>query len=342
MAKIHTWLVDISRLLPLRYFLYRSHFSVQIASKAFSSLSFVAVARSLFLVYHALKNRNTDGLSDLVYMIDILIIMGFSYPVLFLIDRGNIDGITLLFISLGLFWIGKYDIPAGVAFAVAVAFKLYPTLIIFPLIALRQRKALLSMLIAMALLILLTPHLWIEVFQRAIPRRIAYFVPGSENASISSSLYLIGRVIDSIGHSSHYVTANFLRSISYPIWLMFLLSMYFFDAKQTTLNREEIAARMAMYIPFMVALPQLSIQYELVCVLIMIPIVCWYWEKASKPGEYAVLLFIILGIWASQFQAVAFAKLSGYSSIPYMIPGFGLLMVMVGIVAYKLTRENTL
>ena len=87
-------------------------------------------------------------------------------------------------------------------------------------------------------------------------------------------------------------------------------------------NDKELCASVLMYLPFMVAVPQLSYQYGLVCILPMLPVVSWFWENTVSPAAKIILAFSTVGIALSQFQAVAAEKLIG-TVHPHFIPGFG-------------------
>jgi hypothetical protein len=59
-------------------------------------------------------------------------VISFSYPFYFLFDRGNIDSIVLLFMCLGIYSLGRKDWIAGIFLALAIVFKVYPVLVVFP------------------------------------------------------------------------------------------------------------------------------------------------------------------------------------------------------------------
>jgi len=101
------------------------------------------------------------------------------------------------------------------------------------------------------------------------------------------------------------------------------------------INDKEVCASVSMYLPFMVAVPQLTYHYELVVILPMLPVVSWLWKNAVWPAERILLTFITVGIALSQFQAVAAGKLIG-TVHPHFLPGFGLFMVVVGVTIYRL------
>ncbi len=105
--------------------------------------------------------------------------------------------------------------------------------------------------------------------------------------------------------------------------------------KTDVVNEKELCAIVLIYLPFMVAVPQLAYHYELICVLPMIPPVSWFWENNASPTARKILTFVAVGIASSQYQAVAAEKLVG-SSWPHFVPGFGLFIVIVGTSVFRL------
>ncbi len=56
-------------------------------------------------------------------------------------------------------------------------------------------------------------------------------------------------------------------------------------------------------------------------VFLLIPVAAWLWQQEVTMRNQSLLLVMIIGIIASQFQNVAFTKLSGYSPIAGFVPG---------------------
>jgi hypothetical protein len=106
--------------------------------------------------------------------------------------------------------------------------------------------------------------------------------------------------------------------------------------KNKQLDKEIEIALMMMYLPFMIAVPKVVFQYSLVLLLLMIPAVCTLTQKFRNSLPKALLWLFIGGLALSQIQAHALQqlfKLSG--SLPHFFPGFGLFIVMIGCVAFK-------
>lgn len=60
----------------------------------------------------------------------------FGYPFYFLLQRENIDGWVFLFLCLGLYWLQnpKKEWASGLFFSLAIVFKVYPILIVLPIL----------------------------------------------------------------------------------------------------------------------------------------------------------------------------------------------------------------
>ena len=85
----------------------------------------------------------------------------------------------------------------------------------------------------------------------------------------------------------------------------------------------------------MIALPKVVYHYSFVIFLILIPAICDLWNKTEDKLQKNVLLVISLGIAMTQWQAIATYYLTN-NLMSHAIPGIGLLVVMSGIVLYKI------
>lgn len=287
-------------------------------------LIFLSVLASLFLCRHIFRPPN--GENGQVFLVSVMTIMCFSYPFYFLLDRGNIDGFVLLLMSLGLYsLVTRRERLAGIAFGLAVSLKAYPVLVVVPLLAFRRRRPLVWIAIVLVCLFLLMPELWTEFFrERIFARSIQWRI--DENGSITSTFFFIGRLL---GCPVPFVGASQL------VYAMLLVTLCYLDFKTRSDDDRQLCTSILMYLPFMVAVPWLSYHYELVVNLAMIPLISWLWARAAARRQQLLLLFVVCGIALSQFQAVAVAQLTG-NVAAHFVPGFGLLIVMVATVAYRL------
>jgi hypothetical protein len=294
-----------------------------------STLSLLSLILSSFLV-HRVYNI-PDWENDRFFLLISLTLLLFSYPFYFLYNRGNIDGFVLLFMCIGVYCLRKYDAIAGCLFAFAISFKVYPILVILPLIGCRRWKTLIYLIVTMSFLFLLSPQMWIEFFMERILTRCSSFSMG-ENASLANTFFYIGLL---------FKTEEFFKKISFILYLSLLILVFFIDYKRKQVNNyKEFSTIVIMYIPFMLAVPQLVYNYELVCLLPMLPVISWQSKNSVFPMKKTILSFITVGIALSQFQAIAAEKLFE-TMIPHFIPGFGLAVVLIGVTFFKMSNYST-
>jgi hypothetical protein len=276
-----------------------------------------------------------DWRRDAVFLVAAAGMVSLSYPFYFLFDRGNIDGFVLLLTALGLFALRGSGWLAGVLFALAVATKVYPVLVVLPLAAHRQWKPLVALGATLLLLFVATPGDWVAFVEERLLRR------GSqwrifENGSIACTFLYLGRFTTDLLGWPRIPWAQNIASLYLPVYLVLLGLLVVRDVLQRDAGREQLCAGVALYFPFMVAMPKLAYHYELVFLLALVPVVGWFWANATRRRERAILALLVVGIALSQFQAVAAEKLLGVVH-PHFVPGFGLLLVMIGVVALKWT-----
>jgi hypothetical protein len=274
---------------------------------------------------------------DAVFLAAALGILSLSYPFYFLFDRGNVDGLVLLLTALGLLALRGSGWLAGVLFALAVATKIYPVLVVLPLAAQRRWRPLAALGVTLFVLFLLMPEGWIAFVEERILRRGSRWRI-DENGSIACTFLYLGRFTTDLLGLPRIPLAQQIARLHLPVYLVLLGLLVVRDALARERSREELAASVALYFPFMVAMPRLVYHYELIFVLALIPVVGWCWANATARRERAILAFLVVGIALSQFQAVAAEKLIG-TVHPHFVPGFGLLLVMVGVVALRWTRR---
>ena len=94
------------------------------------------------------------------------------------------------------------------------------------------------------------------------------------------------------------------------------------------------SVKATLYLPFMVAVPQLAYHYELVCVLALLPTLGWYARRSATAAQRSLVILTALAVTLTQFPAVTLQKLTD-TVLWHFVPGFGLLLVMVCVVALR-------
>ena len=296
-------------------------------------VSMVAAYTITYNIFHSIS-----PLDDQMILLCGLTTILFSYPFHFLLVRGNIDGVVVLLLCLGLYldtrekqWL------SGLCLALAIGTKVYPLLILLPLIASRRWKVILFTSLWVGLLLLIFPQYWTEYLLGSRSHRIEYFRVSQNGSIVNTLLPLLATaqlLLSKIGLAIDLV--NYKALYAGLLYAVLLALMFYVDAKWGKSYIEQNYTSMAMmYFPFMVALPLTVYHYELVILLVLIPPVCSLWQQADSKKSKLYLLMITLGIALGQWQAIVLYELTG-NEHAYRIPGFGLLLVMIGCTLFKL------
>jgi hypothetical protein len=278
-----------------------------------------------------------DGRADTVFVLATAGILSLSYPFQFLFDRGNLDGFVLLLVATGLFALDRAGGLSGLLFGLAVALKVYPILLALPLVAKGRWKAVAAMAALLFVLFELSMELWLFFLQDRVLDRGSQFRL-DENGSLAATLgYVEWLLRRALGTQAGTLAEVGPSSLWRPTYLTLLALMVWRDARTRSSDRRHLCADLALYFPFMIAVPQLAYHYQLVWLLGLLPVVGWLWMSAEGRAERISLVAMTFGIALSQFPAVAMHKMIG-SVLPQAVPGGGLLMAMLGAVAVKWTR----
>jgi hypothetical protein len=185
--------------------------------------------------------------------------------------------------------------------------------------------------------ILIRPSYWMDFYRGAFVWRVNFYTH-EENGSIVSAVRWSGQLAEFL-LSKAGAPLRFSESLdvaAYALYAFLLGMMAVTDFKRKRMaDKQEFYACALFYLPFMAAIPKVSYHYELVLLLALIPSVCYLWPRSNDCWTTAALMLITLGIAVSQMQATALEKLTGNGAF-YSIPGFGLLLSMVGCATYRL------
>ena len=151
------------------------------------------------LIISTLGFTETD--KDLVSTAGLVSLL-FSYPFYFLLQRENIDGWVFLFLCSGLYWLPKpkKEWISGLSFSLAIVFKIYPVLIILPILLSKKWR----LLFWIGLWLVLWGGLsffWFSDFQTALSTRSQSFFRFDENGSLVATIRL------------HFDSCKFSRNI---------------------------------------------------------------------------------------------------------------------------------
>lgn len=257
-----------------------------------------------------------------------------SYPVLMLLDRGNIDAWVILFVVGGLLGLSRnrYAI-AGALITFAFASKVYPIVLLAPLFLQLQVRTLLWSLLASGGVYLLAPDAWWCYVSETLLARIRIGA-GSENGSLLSTIsWIQNRAFnDPETLSVYYFTAV---SVIVLNLLLDVLSNW------RRLEPRDRAAWLLLYLPVMLAFPQTVYHYCLWALLLLPFAYAHILSTSSSRVLSALVLVSCVGVALSQFPAVSLdaiqQKVSGaYQAGGQRIPGYGALLVLVSHIPLKL------
>jgi len=305
----------------------------------FISLIPLTILLSYFLIYRSLKIPGTRD--DIWQLTGGLVVILFSYPFYFLFERGNIDGIVLLCMCLGLYLESRRQWQSGMLFSMAILFKIYPILIMAWLFITRRWKVFLWVCAWVFIFSILTGPSWGSYVER-FTDRVKESKLEENGGLVNTILFLYGlfdqRVLGQIIAKAHISPPvwRFVQVFSLFLWAGMGGILMFTDYKlHKVLPASQKIIYALMYFPFMVAFPRTVFHYSFIILIALLPCLDYLWGTASSKSKRHALIIISLGIALSQWQAVALYVLTK-NVISNYIPGIGLLLSMMGISWYKL------
>jgi len=263
-----------------------------------------------------------------------LISLLFSYPFYFLVQRENIDGWVFFFLCLGLYWLTKpkKELVSGLFFSLSIAFKIYPILIVLPILLNKKWRLLFWIGLWLTLWGVITLF-WFSDFQTALSMRSQSLFRFDENGSIVATVSFVALLVNSTGVPIAVSAVKYSPVIASVVFGTLFSFILIVDYKLSKIDQLEISSYI-MYLPFMIALPQLVYHYSLIICLILIPTICHLWEINENKQQRLFIFFISIGIALSQWQAIATYNLTS-NLLSHAIPGLGLLIIIVSTTAYK-------
>lgn len=269
----------------------------------------------------------------------------FGYPFYFLVQRENIDGWVFLFLSLGLYWLSKpkRELISGLFFSLAIVFKIYPILIILPILFNKKWHLLLWIGLWLALWGIITLPYFSDLRTSLSMRSLSFF-RFDENGSLMDTIRLISLSINSLGIKITGLGVRSSRIISTFIYGLLFFLLLLADYKLGRANKLDFSSY-SMYLPFMIAVPNVVFHYSFIICLMLIPTMCYLWKISGSRFQRIIISIISIGIALTQWQAIATYHLTS-NIASKSIPGIGLLIIMTGIAIFKiltlhLTMNNT-
>jgi len=258
----------------------------------------------------------------------------FSYPVLMLLDRGNIDIWVIFFALVGIFGISrsKYFF-AGSLIACSIASKVYPAVLLAPLVLQLQVRVLVWCALAFVPIYLWAPDAWNCFVSGVLVGRL-HQVASYENGSLFvTSAWLVNQPF-----GNDDVLSNFLIIGGGAVLIHLLLDLM---SNRWKLGPKDRAAWLLLYLPVTVAFPKTVYHYCLWC-LLLLPFAYAYILSNTASWVLRVLIFFCcVGVMLSQFPAISLNAIQdvfwGFRRYrPEFYPGLGSLIVFLGHIPVKL------
>ena len=265
----------------------------------------------------------------------------FGYPFYFLVQRENIDGWVFLFLSLGLYFLSKpkKELISGLFFSLAIVFKIYPVLIILPILFNKKWRLLLWVGLWLALWGIITLFYFSDLRTSLSMRSLSFF-RFDENGSLMATIRLISLSINSLGIKITGLSTRSSRIIATFIYGLLFFLLLLTDYKLGRANKLDFSSY-TMYLPFMIAAPQVVFHYSFIICLMLIPTMCYLWKISESKLQKIFIFIISIGIALTQWQAIATYHLT-FNIASEVIPGLGLLIIMTGIAIFKIHMSAAL
>jgi len=304
----------------------------------------IAAVISAYVLINRCFDEMEGGDRKIIFLAGLVIIL-LSYPFYFLIVRGHMVGIVILLLAMALYLSTKNNPASGLCLGLSIGMIIFPVLILFPLLLFRRYKIIIYTLLTLTGLILFCPDLWFEFLTKMLIPRILgegwYMI--EQNCSLTNTFFLLSLLINKIFSAIglQRFPTNYSYLLAHVTNLIFFLTMAIADfqiqKKYRHCNIKIETALMMMYLPFMIAAPLVSFQYGLVLIILLVPMVCALIIKSEKPMPKIILWILIGGIFLSQIQANSFQALFNPNHMFFhFFPGFGLFLVMIGCMTFKL------
>lgn len=288
--------------------------------------SVAAMGGALALSIHAGRGR-------LEYRRDwpLFLLLVLGYPFAFLVSRGNVEYWVWLLMAVG-FWLevdGSAPWLAGLMLGLGALLKLYPLLLILPLVALRRRATALAML-AVTLLGLTMPHT-LDFVTGSLGERLGRRIDLHQNGSvIGLAHYLLGRLglrdaTPAIVLGLAVVAAAFVACV-WRDW---------HRARVTPPRGEALGLALASYLPFVGTVPSVAYCYVLVGLILALPFVESAWWQAPSPRAQRALALFAVGLGLAYAPVYPISYALSEAEVVHVLPPLGNLLCMAAAVWLK-------
>lgn len=208
------------------------------------------------------------------------------YPLLFALDRGNLEVVVVALIVLScLFWNSGKQVQAGALFGIAIALKIYPVLLLIPLIPIKifRKGILISLLVAAAAMFVSSIYFGLNM--REIAQSIAgtgstSLIPISQKESWSYSLSSLILLLNDISGSSFEQLTNLNIWLSGKTFLFLTTASMLLIAIWSTLVEKIVWKKLALVSAGLLLFTGVAFQYR--GAILLIPILAFLYDRNTK------------------------------------------------------------
>ncbi len=292
-----------------------------------------AVFTGLFLAFLLTAEYRLISAEEINDRVSVMFVLtAISYPVLFILDRGNLECLVFIFLGLFIYYHKKEkNTSAAVLLSCAIAMKLYPAVFGVLFIAERKWKPLLLTTAVAFLLTIVSASL----FEGGVVASVA----GLQNNLHLFKIQYMGTLQGLQHNSSLYVPVTCictklslkpLIALGYPVFAMTI----FIVAAAYVIFREKVYwKKTAILACMMILLPQISYDYKLIHLFIPLLLFLGCIRRSRFDFVYS-LLFGALLIPKDYYYFLADISINGVLN--------SLLMVMlIGIIVVDKTQDKS-
>jgi uncharacterized membrane protein len=222
-----------------------------------------------------------------------------SFPFIFLLQRGNIDGIVFLFLMLSIYFWHRHGALAGSLLSIAVSLKVYPILILIGAIIENRSRVIASFLLTQTFIILIDFEAWRSYLLERIFTRMDLLL-FNNNLSFASAHYFLREIVLRLfGYSAPYhyekLYAQTLGAITFVL-LVGLTAYTHFKLQRKENNTHH--NMLLLYLPLMVGFPQQVFPYSHIICAPLALLLYDLWQKSVTKAEQTRIIWmsILLGL----------------------------------------------
>ena len=286
------------------------------------------------------------------YVLGFVILSFLFYPVQFLLERGNADGVVVLLMALACGYLSRPAV-GGAALALAIGIKIYPAALLLPALLQRHYKLIGVVLVLLLALVILTPELWLEFLERGSERARRF--KESENR-LNGSVFVALRHVVLLGQDLLRLPAS-ARLGGLPIdpslsvilgfgyYLFHFIGCIRADVRGRTIGKQAegqgaargadrgVIAKYLFYLPFMMTVPFVSYHYVYAGFVLLLPVLCWCLGREAGfrwtgPG------WLVAGVCLLFVQPAMWVNLTGIEAFT-ALPNFGMMIMMRWVMLFK-------